>query len=1778
MNSSGIPCMPVVVQGRFINDSNTSQGLGNLPVNATVFGQNNWNNTTTNGTGYFSMNVTLPCGDAEFNMSINGNGTVTKAIEFTSSDALIIESAFVNAMPPFQKGSSFLLELTLKNDTGAPLVNKSAPVLELFKENSGPTTSITSVNMSNQTNSSGSVRYNLTIAADAASGIYIIRVNNRYSRAFMVSSALILVGKPEDNEGSVRPEFGAGNNVSIVVLVRNNNTLNDSATVTAVVIAPGGNNTNVTLYYDSANSQYVGNYTPSNTTSGDYSVKISGTLGSETASSFVSFSVSSYRISLVPETGIFEEFGKKKAITPGGQVRLALAVFNNTNDELISNSVVNCTTLTLVNVVNTGNGSSYNSTVASSFNTSTTALYGGTPTCRVMFDAPTNAGLYAITVKLTFDGIEKETTSFFRVQNFLLNVVPTSDIGVADVMAFSPSTNITFTLSAYNLSSRSALSGTLLQDIAGVSLMPLMMSAGSNFTAPTVTNTTYGVSSPTITIEVPVTTGPYILTVRANASGELIDGEAFFLTKYVEGFLVAGGMSAMMGGGSGGPGDEGEGPGAMGGMGVSKCNGSQVFGGQVMDIKTFQGVSGVQLVGISEARAESTGKDVSSCMDLTTPGVSLASGSINATITFNGTRCDLNTLSGFHFIIFNVTVNGSQDFLPGGFQCKRMMFFPSVSAIQTGGQQNQGGNNYRISPTGAINVTVTSASILRNGQYINGTMNVTQIMSFDPATGTENRYLPTIAGQSNTTMVLGNASLNFTPAVFGLTRWPNGFKEIIVTVCDNTTGTTCDTERSGFEVVSFDAFTQMSFFGGMPQYAIGDAVSLNISARTNVSNFTIKVGRPFGGGGMVDVTTVAYLVDDGWNGSGQWGSELWTVNFTVPTSAQKGFNQVIITVTSNASGTEGDILQVFYPLTVAKFSVSLLQEEGLMMDSYRQISQDTWGVLLQCPFDGNTFCPVGTTQGMVANNTTYKSALFGSGIYINDSNTDAALNLSVNNSTVVNFNGQMGSVHLRIKADWNGTETLGPNRTIIDIVNASETAEYKLWKNGIYLNFSVRSATGTASIISNISAWSANSVHYVVTSWSPGWMELYIDGRHVGGTQSNNGVTNAFASGRIYLGSNYTLGEKLNATLDELRITQWPAGPFDVSNTNSSGSAYPSMDSYYGWNLTGLNVTNALASKSGSICLKTGLNTSVFNEMGYSSGTNVYRNGSYVLAIDNATTGKYDTLVFRNLSGTNAVDRIINENDLNKTIIANVFLWEVKDCGYSKIANSTASVSATMNNWGGEHVMGEVFDVPMRIRKGTTNIQGMMLDAKRFVKQASTGNDMGGGMGFEGTLSTSQFSKMTGITDNNGFAFLRLNFSTNGFFRMAWNISNGTSSDEASFDQGVWFVVRAFDTQMTKLSGAAYSRMFNLTRSTPAYNRFAVGYTGSYNESAGGVLVPDGIGSVFYVAYDNESNAISVDDDSVFGLQRPIGMVGLTNQTGDNATFQFGPDNTAFDVPKSVGMRLQVFGANSSWCSNYGPAQGSTISIVGTNSTGGSFTVTQHVTPAMVNNQQITLSPLFTNITRVYANNSLNNSQGACFDGVELTAGAQNETNYTMQDCTENGIEVTCLSRMQLSLNSYAGEGGPGGGEPRNLEVNALNLNGDGTGGNITLAFVNNSNSGNMGMTFINSSLASTYNMTVRVCAMTFDNPARGINNVSVNFTAQLFSPYGPPRTIALNSTDVASGVTSTLQYTGPSGCTISTILPPGQWPNGFTDIKAIMSNGSVSEIGFVSSVFQNGN
>ncbi|MBI3413239.1 MAG: hypothetical protein HY051_04120 [Candidatus Aenigmarchaeota archaeon] len=915
----------VTVRGNILNSTPENLTGGNWVINVSL-SNNNFAHTTT-GYGVASAPV-----NASFNVSVNASGiwgpptlTLTvsngttklvRTVKFRVTNTSSATIEFVGSVPPFSPGGFITAKIIAKNWSGGALQNEVING-SIFAAD-GPFTGW-GVN-SSKTNSAGETLMNFSIPSNADAIDYILAVEGNAGFIFFGVARYTLSVTTKDNTGTNKNAFAPGSAVTIESrLTYTNGTPISSSATTIELTDPNGLITSSSgSTYSDGRFQY--NYTAS--TTGTYKVNIKSG-GQDTSGSF---STRTLTASIVNRetASFFREFAGKKLFPPGENVSLTIIPTNVSSGEILaSGPLYNCnvTSFHLLDVYFANNQTSINSTILAGNLTYTPTVHTGTSVCGMELKLTSNyAGLFGIKLNVSADdNTNAVAQGYFNIQKNGLSVEPSSEFGEGGFQALLlPGSNTTFKLTAFNISSGENMQGGNIT-YAWVKKITIMSLSGSgsseisglesNFTFVTAAQSDDGVpylsGGP-----IPNVAGPQMITVMATVVGETnITADAFYLGKYLMGFGTPSG-TRFEGGDTGG--HEG---GKGGGMSID-CSGTTEFNVMVFDAKTFMPASSVSFVSILSAKDEITGSDVTSCLTVT-KGLTDSSGQAKINVTFSN-AC---TYSGFHFMLFNVSFQDKTDQVPAGFVCESMSMSPS--AYNSLGQQR-----FSFSPTSNITIVMQNPSYTANSSrvVVGGNMSVASLINFNPSTGATvlTAINPVIVNLTNSSGQV-NGTLYIHPSYFSsagkqLTKWPNGFFELRIKVCDNASLATkgysggCGTSsNSGFKIAAFDMWTDwwMNPVNSQNTYQPGDWINgtrlfADLPPATGPVNITRIIVEllDFESGKKYNATRVEWI-----NGTPAYnllsGIENISFNFSLPASLKAGEYGGIITATNNlTSSTE----------------------------------------------------------------------------------------------------------------------------------------------------------------------------------------------------------------------------------------------------------------------------------------------------------------------------------------------------------------------------------------------------------------------------------------------------------------------------------------------------------------------------------------------------------------------------------------------------------------------------------------------------------------------------------------------------------------------------------------------------------------------------------------------------------------------------------------------------------------------------------------------------------
>ena len=917
----------------YVYQTNSTTGANAVPI--TIILNSTSNVSSTGSDGNFSVMVQTPNTRYDTNLTVN-TSNVSKLIQMRITPITNC-TAFLQGVSNVSAGSNFSLNVSALALDGGNVTNDSpgttmVPIVSVFNSEGALQTYWNTQNTT--PNDGGHTLFNISSPSNAT-GSYII-VFERGACAFPVyisSGTTVSVSTEINGTNSTATDFYPSSTVVIVAKFRNSagNPVT-GLSPTAYVTLPNGTLTSVSLTTTEAGT-YKGNFATTST-SGTYQYTVSASVSGIIAGMGSSFGIKYFNAMLVEDTNSFITWSGSGAYVGGSNAVFLLSILNLSNGTIISGTTtgeaakVRCNETRLMEVTAFGNSSSINASIAATFQGNSTGTYYSTSICRLNFSAPIAAGSYLLKVNINHSGQMIMAEKTFNVQNYMLQVAPVNSFGWSFKQTFTPLTNASFTLSAYNASNATQLTGANITSIAVTSLMnPL---TGQQLALPTYYAPTNGLGLLNVTI--PNQTGPMVLTVQAVVGGSTVSTSAFFFANYLEGwaFPTAGGEM--------GPGAE---------FNAVYCSGNATFMAMVKDAATSELVTGAIISGVRILKKESTGEDKTSCVLNMTNGVTSGSSGGSFTLSFDPS-C---SLSGFHFMLVNVSYNGNVDAIPTGFMCGQFDISPTV-------YNEQGQFAWKLAPNTNITINITNATILSNNSVLaTGNISAVRLMTFNPATGEQvyNSNALVSADIAN-----GIGSLVIHPQNFSsssaLSAWPNGFMEIQVQIC-NADGGACGEGSTGVQITPFDAFIQNAFMGPPEQYVTGQNVSLTVNVRANVTRggniigeagFQVMLGKPWEGEMSIVPNYVngsSSLLVDGWNSSSDWGYEEWNVTFNIPTTISTGETMAMITVTANTSGmVESTQTETFF--SAQKFAVFVPTEQFVEMGmGYRNLEWDNQTLL-----------------------------------------------------------------------------------------------------------------------------------------------------------------------------------------------------------------------------------------------------------------------------------------------------------------------------------------------------------------------------------------------------------------------------------------------------------------------------------------------------------------------------------------------------------------------------------------------------------------------------------------------------------------------------------------------------------------------------------------------------------------------------------------------------------------------------------------------------------------
>ncbi len=238
------------------------------------------------------------------------------------------------------------------------------------------------------------------------------------------------------------------------------------------------------------------------------------------------------------------------------------------------------------------------------------------------------------------------------------------------------------------------------------------------------------------------------------------------------------------------------------------------------------------------------------------------------------------------------------------------------------------------------------------------------------------------------------------------------------------------------------------------------------------------------------------------------------------------------------------------------------------------------------------------------------------------------------------------------------------------------------------------------------------------------------------------------------------------------------------------------------------NITNTygISSQSGNICVKRALNSTRF---GVTGNPVVNHNSNiHVAVVDRYTAGVYDTVLLNDTVNNkiiilNQSQNITHRSFGNATGQSGLYLWNIEQCGYFSIINTTINALLEGNNFVNNRGfspkqinLNMTIPYVMFLGSGTSAARqvGASVSINGIAKQDSRG------FGFVEKLTrNTNFTSWPQYvnTDANGVAFIHLNVANAGRFMAFWKVnvtSAAADTDTGDMSSGVMVQIQNFRT------------------------------------------------------------------------------------------------------------------------------------------------------------------------------------------------------------------------------------------------------------------------------------------------------------------------------------------------------------------------------------------------
>lgn len=860
-------------------------------------------NATASAAGAFNLSLTLPAIPGNFTLTVNSTSLDNHTFNLTTSWFQRATMGFLDRLPPFLPGDSFRINTTAQFSNATTL--SSQPVrVTIYAANGVPQS--WALNKDNTTNSAGWATHSFTVPADAGSGDYIARAGPG-SLVFTIKNHTVSVSTLATN-GDGKTFFATTDTVVVQAKVSSNGTAIAASSVTATVRDPSGAVAG-TLTLTGSNGVYNSSFTNLTAGEGLYSVTVNATVNGVSTFASGSFQVRSARITVSESSfgNFFDQWGSKKVVSPGSNISLDIKAFDVSTGAFIKGSLspgaekaMNCSNISIISV-KFSNGTDITNEVAIR-NRVASQKFSGDALCTVVVNTTLIPGTFSIKLNVSVNATTayayENATGFFSTSNYLLRVSAVGKIGKDEGFAIAkPGSNATFKLEARNVSSGSTLGKGNISSVAVSSITPVGEFGGSSAAAVTGVSSWFDPVKDKLTVEVPTTVnGPALVSVQGQVGGETVSGSGFFIANYLMGF------AGPVGGGALGGGEVGGGPSGDFGGTIASCSASkpQEFFAFVMDSESAQAKSSVTL-SLNTVREERTGANVTSCFS-TSGGITDSTGRAQFNLSVVNSSC-ANSLSGGYFMLFDAAWQNLTDQIPGGFQCKRLNFWPYTSTWQLG-------------KNGSVNLTLSNIAYAGNSskRVTNGTANITRLVSFDPAKGATNILVDRFAGISfnSTPAYMVFSPINSSTLDSNNVSWLNGFYDATVRVCDNlntsdTSDDVCDTSQTGWSVQPFQAFVSDNTVWSR-NWTVNETLGIGLWSERNITsvNVTRVNFRSQERTVLLNSNCINNSATSCWSRNNSAfsfgvppGGHLVTVNFTIPATVEPGQGMIEIVLNDN---------------------------------------------------------------------------------------------------------------------------------------------------------------------------------------------------------------------------------------------------------------------------------------------------------------------------------------------------------------------------------------------------------------------------------------------------------------------------------------------------------------------------------------------------------------------------------------------------------------------------------------------------------------------------------------------------------------------------------------------------------------------------------------------------------------------------------------------------------------------------------------------------------------